>query len=269
MTAQPRLPLTIVVAVSPNNGIGVGGTLPWRLAREMAYFKHVTSHVAPSASASAGSSGSSGGKNAVIMGRNTWESIPPRFRPLGGRVNVVISGTATAEELGIDKAQDTHLFASPQAALAYLRERSASQSLSRVFLMGGAQLYAQALQAAAQAHGGNGNDSANEWDLDRLLVTRIIKPGYPQCDVFLPEFRTAEQIEVEGQALGTAQTAGDGERSAAPSAPPLERKLWERASGAELEAYVASQVPGIDSLQGVQEEKGVSYEFQMWTRVTQ
>lgn len=45
----------------------------------MAYFAKVTS-VAPEGKA-----------NAVIMGRNTWESIPPKFRPLPNRVNVVLT----------------------------------------------------------------------------------------------------------------------------------------------------------------------------------
>ncbi|KAL9939631.1 hypothetical protein V8E36_001448 [Tilletia maclaganii] len=257
MSAQPRLPLTIVVAVSPSNGIGAGGTLPWRLRREMAYFKHLTS-AAPS-----------GSKNAVIMGRNTWESIPDRFRPLTGRVNVVVSRTASAEDLGIDKAEDTHLFKSPSAALSYLRSRHQSQeseALSRVFLIGGAQLYSQALQAA------HDESQSDDWNLDRLLITRIFKPEYAQCDVFLPEYRTSQQVEEEQGAEAAKheeQTAGTAEQeeSASSSQTPLTRHVWQRSTVAELEEYASGKVPGIDSLGGTQEEKGTSYEFQMWTRI--
>jgi dihydrofolate reductase len=71
--------LTIIVAATRTNGIGKNGSLPWRLPKEMAYFAKVTS-AAPESDI-----------NAVIMGRNTWESIPDRFRPLKNRVNIVIS----------------------------------------------------------------------------------------------------------------------------------------------------------------------------------
>ena len=71
--------LTVVVAATQSNGIGQSARLPWRLPKEMAYFAQVTSN-APE-----------GRANSVIMGRNTWESIPKKFRPLKGRVNIVIS----------------------------------------------------------------------------------------------------------------------------------------------------------------------------------
>ena len=71
--------LTLIVAATSTNGIGKGGQLPWRLPKEMAYFAKVTS-TAPE-----------GKTNAVIMGRNTWESIPPKFQPLQRRANIVVS----------------------------------------------------------------------------------------------------------------------------------------------------------------------------------
>ena len=80
---MPRL--TIIVAATLNNGIGHNGRLPWRLAKEMQYFARVTSN-APE-----------GSVNAVLMGRNTWESIPKKFRPLPKRVNVVISSNQQYE----------------------------------------------------------------------------------------------------------------------------------------------------------------------------
>ncbi len=71
--------LTLIVAATRTNGIGQNAQLPWRLAKEMAYFKRVTT-TAPD-----------GSMNVVIMGRNTWESIPQKFRPLAKRLNIVIS----------------------------------------------------------------------------------------------------------------------------------------------------------------------------------
>ena len=77
--------LTIIVAATLNNGIGQNGRLPWRLSKEMQYFARVTSN-APE-----------GSVNAVLMGRNTWESIPKKFRPLPKRVNVVVSSNRQYE----------------------------------------------------------------------------------------------------------------------------------------------------------------------------
>lgn len=71
--------LTIIVAATVHNGVGQNARLPWRLPQEMAYFARVTSN-APE-----------GTVNAVVMGRNTWESIPSKFRPLPKRLNLVIS----------------------------------------------------------------------------------------------------------------------------------------------------------------------------------
>ncbi|KAE8255718.1 hypothetical protein A4X13_0g2932 [Tilletia indica] len=267
MSSPPsRLPLTLIVAASPKNGIGTNGTLPWRLPREMAYFKHVTSFA---------SSSDKTGKNAVVMGRNTWESIPTRFRPLAGRVNVVISRSASADELGIDATQDTHLFSNPTEALTYLRTRQTTQSptpLSRIFLIGGAQLYAQALQEDNGVGKTDGKAPDGGWNLDRLLVTRILKPAYAQCDVFLPEFRTAEQISSEAQEEAAGNAGDDDTESAAKGGEdkPLDRLVWQRSSPDELEEFAGgAQIPGLDSIRGVQEEKGTSYEFQMWTRVRQ
>ena len=71
--------LTLIVAATVANGIGQGSRLPWRLPKEMAFFARATTN-APD-----------GTVNAVVMGRNTWESIPDRFRPLKERLNIVIS----------------------------------------------------------------------------------------------------------------------------------------------------------------------------------
>lgn len=71
--------LTLIVAATRTNGIGQNGSLPWQLPQEMSYFARATK-TAPE-----------GKVNAVIMGRNTWESIPKKFRPLRDRVNAVVS----------------------------------------------------------------------------------------------------------------------------------------------------------------------------------
>lgn len=68
--------LTIMVAATPDNGIGQGGKIPWHIRKDLSCFSHVTS-AAPD-----------GKFNALIMGRGTWESLPG---PLKNRLNVVLS----------------------------------------------------------------------------------------------------------------------------------------------------------------------------------
>ena len=89
-----RYSVTLIVAATMNNGIGSSGRLPWRLPREMAYFAKITTLVPEAASSESGGTRPAdtiSGKNAVIMGRSTWESIPLAFRPLKGRINIILS----------------------------------------------------------------------------------------------------------------------------------------------------------------------------------
>lgn len=87
VAAAEELTFQIVVAATRKLGIGKGGTMPWKLPGDMAYFKELTSRTADPSK-----------QNAVVMGRKTWESIPPKFRPLPGRVNVVLTRGACGQE---------------------------------------------------------------------------------------------------------------------------------------------------------------------------
>ena len=78
--------VSCVVAATPSGGIGKDGTLPWSLPSDLKHFARVTSDVPAGAPA--------GPRNAVVMGRKTWASIPEKFRPLKGRLNVVLSTSA-------------------------------------------------------------------------------------------------------------------------------------------------------------------------------
>ncbi|HET6709173.1 dihydrofolate reductase [Amycolatopsis sp.] len=65
----------LVWAQAANGVIGRDGALPWHLPEDLRHFRTLTSGAA------------------VLMGRRTWESLPPRFRPLPGRRNLVLSAT--------------------------------------------------------------------------------------------------------------------------------------------------------------------------------
>ena len=118
---SPRL--TLIVARARNGVIGRDGTLPWRLPEDLAFFKRTTMG------------------HPIVMGRRTWESIG---RPLPGRRSIVVSRQAGFAAAGAEVA------ASLDEAL-----RLCAGS-AEVFVIGGAQFYAEALPRA-----------------DRLIVTEI------------------------------------------------------------------------------------------------
>lgn len=116
MSAQPRIGL--IWAQARNGVIGKDGVMPWHLPEDLAHFKRTTLG------------------SPVIMGRKTWDSIPPRFRPLPGRSNIVVTRQADWSQNGVQRASSV---------------REALQKCeisSQVWVIGGAQIYAQALPLA-------------------------------------------------------------------------------------------------------------------------
>ncbi|KIM48222.1 hypothetical protein M413DRAFT_439942 [Hebeloma cylindrosporum] len=164
--------LTIIVAATKVNGIGVNARLPWRLPKEMKYFAQVTT------------SAPEGSQNAVIMGRNTWESIPTKFRPLPKRTNIVISRNATYN-LNTTDAQ-VLLKDNLKSALSVFdpSTHTGATNLHRGFIIGGATVYAESLALPM---------SSTEPIVDRVLLTRILSPEFNECDVFMPDFLTSEK----------------------------------------------------------------------------
>lgn len=92
-------PIYVIVATSlnPHMGIGHKGKLPWPpIKADMTFFRNVSSRVPSEPEADSDLTNSKTRArtrtvNAVVMGRKTWESIPPKFRPLAGRLNVIIT----------------------------------------------------------------------------------------------------------------------------------------------------------------------------------
>ncbi|KAI1426242.1 dihydrofolate reductase [Xylaria sp. FL1777] len=173
---MPPLELTLIVAATRNMGIGRNGTLPWTgLKKEMAYFTRVTKRL-PSILNQDGNS--SPAMNAVIMGRKTWDSIPPKFRPLKGRLNIVISRShADPPAEDVNAETEAVKVGSLEQAIQYLQSRSTTTQTGKVFVIGGAQIYAAALQLK---------------EARRVLLTRILSDF--ECDAFFP----SQLSEAEG-----------------------------------------------------------------------
>lgn len=108
----------LIYARARNGVIGQHNTIPWHLPEDLAHFKQTTLGCP------------------VIMGRKTWDSLPPRFRPLPGRTNVVITRDAAWAAEGAQRAH------SLEAALALCA------SDPHTWVIGGAQIYALALPLA-------------------------------------------------------------------------------------------------------------------------
>jgi len=113
--------LHLIFARARNGVIGQQNTLPWHLPEDLAHFKRTTLGCP------------------VIMGRKTWESLPPKFRPLPGRTNMVVTRQPSWQAGG---AQVAH---SLEEACALCPQGSTA------WLIGGAQMYQQALSLACLA----------------------------------------------------------------------------------------------------------------------
>jgi dihydrofolate reductase len=107
----------VIWAQAANGVIGRDGTLPWHLPEDMAHFREVTRG------------------STVVMGRRTWDSLPPRFRPLPGRRNVVITRGLHWTADGADVRHDV----------------ARALDGEEVWVIGGAEIYAAALPFAELA----------------------------------------------------------------------------------------------------------------------
>jgi dihydrofolate reductase len=137
--------ISIIVAVGKNNEIGKGNELLCRLPADLKHFKEITSG------------------HPVVMGRKTFDSLPKG--PLPNRRNIVVSRNP---DLKIEGAE---VCPSLDHALVKLRDEE------EIFIIGGAQIYKQALPVA-----------------DTLYLTKI-HAGFPEADVFFPTINFREWRE--------------------------------------------------------------------------
>ena len=135
--------IVMIAAVAKNRVIGKGNKLLWNIPEDMARFKVLTAG------------------HTVIMGRKTWESLPPRFRPLPGRRNIVITRQTD--------------YAAPGAEVAGSLENALqlASTAAVAFIIGGEQIYTQAMAVA-----------------DRLEITEVDQE--PEGDARFPEIAAVD-----------------------------------------------------------------------------
>lgn len=120
--------LSIIVASSLDYGIGYENRLPWNIPSELKHFREITTRCRDKNK-----------KNCIIMGRNTWYSLPNAPSPLKGRINIIISANnhdTIAKEIG--DCCETHVFKTIDDALRYIENEDAIESS---FVIGGSQIY--------------------------------------------------------------------------------------------------------------------------------
>lgn len=167
--------VSLIVAMAENRVIGLDGGMPWHISADLKYFKRTTMG-AP-----------------VIMGRKTYESIG---RALPGRTNVVITRNPEFRRDDAEVAGDV------AAALRKAQAFAEIEGGGEVFVIGGAEIYAQTLDAA-----------------DRLYITEI--KSAPPGDALFPNLADGAWREV----------ARDDHEAESDDGPAYSFVVLERATG--------------------------------------
>jgi len=144
MIANTSFKVNIIVALDNDGGIGRDGGIPWNIPEDMKRFKLLTTAT---------------GRDAVVMGRKTWESIPEKFRPLPNRMNFVI--TSRPEEI--------HGAAIPVPSWEDAVQGAMMRDAAVLWAIGGEKVYEAALA---------------DRNLAYLEVTAV--RGSHECDRFFP-----------------------------------------------------------------------------------
>ena len=141
--------IKLIVAMTwPECGIGFNNTIPWHYSEDLKHFSKLTR---------------GGGNNAIIMGRNTWDSLPTK--PLPKRQNIIIT-RSIANDSTLELKGDELYYNDMQKAVNYCREKR----FSDLWIIGGTQIYELALNLGI---------------VNAIYITRINKQI--KCDTFFPK----------------------------------------------------------------------------------
>ncbi|XP_040863313.1 bifunctional dihydrofolate reductase-thymidylate synthase isoform X1 [Glycine max] len=156
---HPQRTYQVVVVATRDMGISKDAKLPWTLPTELKFFEEITT-----------TTSDPGKKNAVVMGRKTWESIPPENRPLPGRLNVVLTRSGSFD---IATAENVLICGSMASAMELLASSPYCLSIEKVFLTGGGEIFREALNAP-------GCEAAHITEIEASI----------ECDTFMPRVDT-------------------------------------------------------------------------------
>jgi dihydrofolate reductase/thymidylate synthase len=222
VSAKQRKFSVVVAVCKGSRGIGAGGQLPWRLRSDMQYFKQLTRSTSDATK-----------RNAVIMGRKTWQSIPTKFRPLDDRVNVVLSRNPEAKK-ELDLPEGVVVAESLEKALELLAEDAElGCTIENVYVIGGGSVYAEAL--------------ALKQSCAKLYVTEIEKAEPPK-----PAAVAANEAENTGS-TNTPPPSGAAVEGAKPAASAFDCDTFFPALPSEFYAEARRTPPKV--------EGGLRYEF--------
>ncbi len=159
----------IAVACTKDGGIGKDGKIPWYLQPDLRYFQKITSATFNASK-----------QNAVIMGRNTWNSLPKR--PLKGRRNIVLTTSKDVEPI---IAEGGEVYRSLDDALTHLGN---DENVEKMFVIGGGKLYEEAI----------------DHPLCKCVFATIIENDNDyKCDTFFPiKKMRSDQFYICGSTLG-------------------------------------------------------------------
>ena len=160
----------LIACVDSNYGIGKNNNIPWKLLTDLKYFKDITTITKDDGSK----------PNVVIMGNNTYNSIPDNYKPLKGRINVILSKSMKPTE---------NITTSPiyfnDIVKLFLYLDSIKTNINEVFIIGGKQIYELFL----------------EYKLINKVYMTVIKNVSFNCDTFFEFNKYKKQFELESSFL--------------------------------------------------------------------
>jgi len=152
----------VVAASVPDFGIGLKGSIPWRVPEDMKFFKMKTAKTEDEQK-----------QNAVIMGRKTWESIPSKYRPLPQRFNIVLTRNTQSDLAKSIASTDSCMVSNSfEHAMDCLSWPPYSNTIESVFVIGGAEIYNLCLSKYGTL-------------IDHVYLTNIFLSDDTKCDRFL------------------------------------------------------------------------------------
>lgn len=158
--------LAVVAAVTEEFGLGLGGKLPWhprRLSLDMAFLTAISSNdYALDKNSGKFSLILTDTEPHVIFGRKTWDSLPPKFKPLRGRKNIVISSVYKPTEIN----------ATVSTSLGEALNTISPAYVGASYILGGAKLYEEAL---SNVH------------FDCAFITELSEHSPMPVDVYFPK----------------------------------------------------------------------------------